>query len=242
MKKEFSDLNLSRCTNEEAATLYENTCVVVAPIVTEMGEMGGHLAADLIATSGVFAEQAIQSTKSELTDPMNAVRRTCDEVISEIKSTITIGLKSRDAAKKADTQKVDFLFRLYWDLSKKAIEVQQSQTVEMMDKYKADPLLVIAAQSAGVKLLMTELDTNNLNLGVIFLKRNEEIGQRKESATKLRVPATASYMGLCSYLEQLVNFRPTEALLTLFTSMDTLRKRAHSNLAAPTEPGETPAE
>ena len=242
MGKEFTDLNLGRCTNEEVATLFENTCVLVTPLATEMGDLGGSLVTNLVLNSGAFAEQAIQNTKSELTDPMNIQRKTCEEIWSEIKSTVGIGLKSRTASKKADAQKVYFLISPYRTLTRKAIDVQQGQTVEMLQKYHADPLLVIAAQRAGVDLLMTELETNNQGLGIIFMQRNEEIGKRKASATKLRPAATTSYIDLCTYTEQMVNFRPTEALLTLFTSMDTLRKRAHSNLSAPTEPGETPAE
>lgn len=237
-KKEFSALNVARAGNETAASLFQLTCDFAVPVRTKIGDVGNASLTKLVSTTEPFVEQVNQLRKSELTDDVEAGRKVCYDVYAEIKRTVVFEQKSRDGLKKSSAEKLAFFLAPYWDLSKKSIAIQLELTTEMVDKYRANPDLISAAQAIGIDGLITEQEADNNALATIYKTRTKEIGDRKASATKLRPAASESYIQFCSVIEQAVNFMPNEDLLSLFNSMDELRKKAHAQIGKvpPPEP------
>ncbi|WP_291125627.1 DUF6261 family protein [Flavobacterium sp. UBA6031] len=241
-KKELSDLNVARVGNDDAASLFKMSYEIAIPVRTEIGDLANAALTRLQTTTDPFVEQVDKLRKSELTDDVEVDRKVCSNLLAEIKRTVVYELKSRDLTKKTSAEKLNFFISPYWDLSKKAIAAQFELTTEMLNKYQADPAMVSAAQTVGVSTIMTELETDNNTLGTTYKARNKEIGERKASATKLRPPASESYIQFCTAIEQAVNLMPNEALLSLFNSMDALRKKTHALIGKTPPPAAPVAE
>jgi len=240
-KKEFSALNVARVGNEDVASLFKLSCDITIPVRTQIGDMSNAALTKLITTTDPFVEQVNQLRKSELTDDVDAGRKLCNNLYSEIKRTVVFEMKSRDLTKKTPAEKLNFFLTPYWDLSKKPIATQLELTTEMADKYHADVALTTAAQAIGIDGVMTELETANNALGTTYKARNKEIGDRKDSATKLRPAANESYLQFCTVIEQAINFTPNDTLISLFNSLDTLRVKAHALIDKVTPPATTAA-
>ena len=224
-KKEFFTVHLSHLSHEDAASLFVQTGEHAIPVRSYIGEIANAALTNLLTNSASFSAQANRQRKSKYTEDVKANREVSTNLFGEINRTVTFESKSRNIDRKKAAQNFDFYFAPYSDIAKGPIGTQMEQTQEMMVKYKADPTLISAAQMIGVENLMNELEMDNNALINVYKTRTTDSGNREASSTDLRPAATESYVDFCTSIEQAVNHMPNDQLLSLFNSMDELRKK-----------------
>jgi hypothetical protein len=230
-KNEFSTVHLNHLSNEDLASLIVQTCDHAIPVKSYIGDMAKIVLEDLIPKASTFSAQVKGQKKSQYTVLVNANRDVSKDLFSEINRTIDFESKSRDDKKKLAAQNFDFFFAPYADLARRAIGTQMEQTQKMLEKYKAAPELIAAAKTIGVDTLLTELEADNKVLVNIYQTRTTDLGNRETSSTELRPEVTAGYIQLTEIIEQTANLMPNDTLLTLFGTLDELRKK-HNALAS----------
>jgi len=236
-KKEFSTVHLNHLSNEDAAALFVQTCEHAIPVKDYLDDVTNKALANLQSSSADFSAQANRPQKSKLTDEVAIDRKVSSDILSEIKRVIVFESKSRDAGKKKSAQDFNFFFEPYSKIGKAPIGTQIEQTQEMILKYKADPLLLSAAQIINIDVLMTELETDNTKLSVVYKIRTTDTGNRKTSSTDLRPATTENYVMFCNIVEQAVNLMPNDALLSLFNTLNELRKKYNALISKPKDKG-----
>lgn len=236
-KKEFSTVHLSHLSNEDAASLFVQTCEHSIPVRAQLGELGSIALDSLIPKANAFSAQAISAHKSQYTEQVKDSRKTTIDVFAEIKRIIVFESKSRDAVRKQAG--IDLLFFLspYWDITRAPVGTQMEQTQELIVKYRADSNLNRVAQLIGVEPLMNELETDNNALAAVYNTRTVETGNRETSSTDLRPGATESYVQFCTIIEHAVNLMPNDVLLSLFNTLDELRKKHNALIQKPKDKG-----
>ena len=172
---------------------------------------------------------------------MNLERKVCADGYAEIKKTVVYESSSRIEPRKKAANDLEFFLKPNWDIAKGPIGDQIDQTVKIVSLYRANPLLVTAAQTIGVDIFMNELEANNAALSATFKARELEEGKQAPSGSNLRPAATDSYNRFCNIIEQAANFTPNPAILDLFIKMDMLRKRYHALQSPGKDKGDTPS-
>jgi len=210
------------------------------PVKDEIGEMGSAALTEMEQTGRAFRAQTNRSKKSQLTDQVNLERKVCADGYAEIKKTVVYESSSRVGIRKKAANDLEFFLKPNWDIAKGPIGDQIDQTVKIVSLYRANPLLVTAAQTIGVDIFMDELEANNAALSTTFKARELEEGKQAPSGSDLRPAATDSYNRFCSIIEQAANFTPNQAILDLFIKMDMLRKRYHGLQSPGKDKGDTP--
>lgn len=236
-KKKFSTVHLSHLSNEDAASLFIQTCEHSTPVKAQLGELGGIALDDLIHKASAFSAQAINAHKSQYTDHVKGNRKTSINLFSEIKRIIVFESKSRNAEKKQAGIDLLFFLNPYWEITKGSIGAQMDQTQKLLIKYKADPKLKTAAQAIDIDTLMTELETDNNLLVEVYKTRTVETGNRETSSTDLRPDTTESYNQYSAIIEHLVNLTPNDTLILLFNTLDELRKKHNALIQKPKDKG-----
>ena len=237
MKKQLFTVHLNHLSNDEAASLFVQTGEYAIPVKSYLGEMATAALNDFVPKATAFSAQVSRQRKSKFTVNVQADRNVSTNLFAEIKRTIVFESKSRDTAHKQATGNFGFFFEPYSDYSTGPIGPQMEQTQEMMLKYKADTALKSDAQLIGVDTLMTELETDNNSLMAVYQTRTKETGNRETSSTDLRPGTTESYVQLCTVIEQGVNLTPNEQMLSLFNSMNELRKKHNALISKPKDNG-----
>lgn len=224
-KNEFFTVHLSHLSNEDAASLFVQTGEHAIPVRGYLGEIANAALTNLQTNSAAFSVQANRPKKSKFTEEVKDDRKVSADLFAEINRTITFESKSRDKSRQKAALDFDFFFEPYSDIAKGPIGTQMKQTQEMIVKYKADPTLIIAAQVISVDNLMNELEMDNNALMDVYKTRTTDSGNRESSSTDLRPAATESYVQFCTIIEQIVNLMPNDQLISLFNSMNELRKK-----------------
>lgn len=240
MKKELFTVHLNHLSNPDTASLFVQTGEHAIPVKSYLGEMANAALNDLLPKAAAFSAQANSQKKSKYTEQVMEDRKISTDLIAEIKRTYVYESKSRDTGKKQAAQNFNFFFEPYSDITTGSMGSQMEQTQEMIVKYKADPMLISAAQIIGIDTLMTELETDNNSLIAVYQTRTTETGNRETSSSDLRPAATESYVQFCAIIEQAANLTPNDSLLTLFNSMDELRKKHNALISKPKDNGTTP--
>jgi hypothetical protein len=232
-KKEFSTVHLNHLSNENAASLFVQTCEHAIPVADIIGEMGSKALTNLQSSSASFSAQANRPQKSKYTEQVVADRKVSSGILAEIKRKVAFELKSRDERRKQAAKDFEFFFEPYSDIARAAIGTQIEQTQEMIIKYHSKQDIINAALTIGVDTLMTELETDNMSLSAIYKTRTIDMGNHEISSTDLRPAATDSYIQFSTIIEQAVNLMPNDALFSLFNTMDELRKKHNALISKP---------
>lgn len=172
---------------------------------------------------------------------MNAERKTCSDVLAEIKKITVFESTSRDASKKTAAADFRLLLNPYWDMGKGPLGDQIDLTIEIGLKYDKDATLKSAAQTIAVDTLMTELLAGNTTLYATFKARELDNGKQEPSSSNLRPAVTNSFIKFSNIIEQSANYTPNPAVLNLFIKMDELRKRYHALIPPKKDKGTTPS-
>jgi len=228
-KNEFSTVRLSHLSNEDAASLFVQTCEYAIPSKDFLSEIANVALTNLQTSAAVFSAQANQRQKSVYTEQVQSSRGTSKNLFAEINRTIQYEAKSRDQGKKQAAQNFDFWFVPYADLPRRTIGAQMEQTQEMLAKYKVTPLLKSAAEIIGIDNLLVELEVENKALMEAYKSRTDDHGNRKTSSSDLRPAANESYVQFCNIIEQSANLTPNRGIQKLFNNMEDLRIK-HSML------------
>lgn len=224
----FSQLNVSRLQNDEAATLFKLSFEIAEPVSGAIGNIG--LAAYTAGNEKVlpFYAQISQIQKSELTELITSDKVECNNIWAEIKRIIKFEETSRDNHKKIAANKLGFELKPYWDLHKKAISIQFEKTSEMLSKVANSSELQAAAAEINIDTIFTELETQNTTLTKHYKDRLLEVSSREESSTKLRPEAQEGYKLFCAVIELTSHFTPNQEIKNLFNQMEELRKKYHA--------------
>jgi len=236
-KKEFETVHLNHLSNEDAASLFDQTCEHATPLVGILGEIGSRAFANLQTSSASFSLQVHRPQKSKYTEQVVDNRKVSSGILAEIKRTVAFELKSRDERRKQAAKDFDFFFDPYSDIARAAIGSQIDQTQKMITKYRGNQDLINAALTIGVDTLMTELETDTMSLSTIYKTRTVDTSNHETSATDLRPATTESYIQFCAIVEQAVNLMPNDALLSLFNTLNELRKKHNALISKPKDKG-----
>lgn len=227
----FKSLHVAHLSHDDAATLFQFTYEIAIPVREHMGTTANAILDKLIADTVACSAQVNRQRKSALSDTVKELRKTCNNLLSEIKRTIKFNAQSRNQKLSEAGSELKFFFKSNWDLNKKPLGTQMEETTFMLKEYQANDALRAAALTIGVDALLTELQTANTKLETIYLTRIEEVGSRPPSGTNLRPPANESYMQFCTAIEQAARYTPNDELTKLFHEMAVLRNEAHRGLA-----------
>jgi len=236
-KKELETVHLNHLSNEDAASLFVQTCEHATPVAGILGEIGSRALTNLQTSSASFSIQVRRPQKSKYTEQVVAERKVSSGILAEIKRTVTFELKSRDERRKQAAKDFDFFFEPYSDIARAAIGSQIDQTQKMIAKYHGSQDLINAALTIGVDMLMTELETDTMSLSTIYKTRTVDTGNHETSGTDLRPDATESYIQFCTIVEQAVNLMPNDALLSLFNTLNELRRKHNALISKPKDKG-----
>jgi hypothetical protein len=227
----FKSLHISHLSHDDAVSLFRSTYELAIPVRAHIGSTADAILTRLITDTDACFGQVNRQRKSELSVTVRELRKTCNNLLSEIKRTIVFNVASRNDMLSKPGEELKFFFKPYWNMQKDAMPAQIEMTSLMLKKYPVDESLIAAARIIGVDTLMTELKTANTKLETIYLERNEEVGSRPPSGTNLRPPANESFMQFCTAIEQAARYTPNEELLNLFNQMLVLRSDAHRLVA-----------
>lgn len=224
-KRIFSVVAISHLSNDNANSLFKSTGDIIIPVRTQLGDMINAVLDVFLPNAQKFGEQVNAQQKSQLTEQVTAIDKKNDKLLAEIKRTVVYISKSRDVNQSKAAHNVDFFFSPFWNAAKKPIKTQADDLSDMFVKFHADPALVNDASLVGIMQFLNELEASNNELKSVYLDRNEETGARGTSSSDLRPAVSDSYAQLCSAVEQAVNFTPNDTNVTLFNSMDALRRK-----------------
>ena len=239
-KTKLSSVYLAHLSIEDAAALINLTTDDALLVKNEIGELASAALAEMEQTGRAFRAQTNRSKKSQLTDLVNQERKACVNVYAKIKKTVVFESDSHVELRKKAAKDLQFFLKPNWNITKAPIGDQIDQTTKLISLYSTNPLLVTAAQTIGVDILMDEFEVNNNNLTAAFKARELEDGKQAPSGSSLRPAATDSYNCFCSIIEHAANFIPNAAILDLFIKIDMLRKRYHALQSSGKDKGDTP--
>jgi len=227
----FKSLHVVHLSHDNASALFQTTYEMAIPMRAYIGTTANAILEKLIADTDVYSVQVNRQRKSALSETVKDLRKTCNNLLAEIKRTIKFNAESSNKKLSEPGLELKFFFKPNWNLHKKPLITQMEKTAAMLEKYQANELLIAAARTIDVDTLMTELQTTNTKLETIYLTRNHEVGSRPPSGTNLRPPANESYIQFCTAIEQAARYTPNDELLKLFNQMVVIRTEAHRLLA-----------
>ncbi len=240
-KQKFSSVYLARLSIEDLAALINLTIDDALPVKNEIGEIAKAALAEMEQTGREFRAQTNRSKKSQLTDQVNQERKGCVDIFAEIKKTVVYESDSRVEIRKKAAKDLQFFLKPNWNITKAPIGDQIDQSTKLLSLYRNNPLLVTAAKTISVDILMDEFEVNNDNMTTVFKARELEDGKQAPSGSNLRPAATDYYSRFCNIIEQAANFTPNAAILDLFIKIDMLRKRYHALQSGGKDKGDTPS-
>lgn len=225
----FSTLYVIRLSVENLFGLVKSTLDLATAVKADLGDLANAALTQLTADYKKYQQVVKKQRKSKLTEQLLVAEKDRNDRFAEIKRTVTLHLKGRDAQKKAAAKTLNFFFTPYWDVAIKPLNTETGLLSEMFGKYNADTNVQDAALNNGINILLTELETANSDYDVLYKKRLAEgADQPDESASEQKREVCNSYTQFCNIIEQEVNFTPKESVLTLFKNMDELRKTYHA--------------
>lgn len=232
-KKEvaFKSLHVAHLSHHDAVALFQSTYEIAIPARACIGSTADAILNKLIVDTDACSAQVNRLRKSALSDTVKDLRKTCNNLFSEIKRTIKFSAQSSNEKLSNPGKDLKFFFKSNWNLHKNTLGTQMEKTIFLLKDYEANDSLIAAARTIGIDALLTELQAVNSKLQTIYLSRNQEVGSRPPSGTNLRPPANESYMQFCIAIEQAARYTPNAELLKLFNRMLVLRREAHRSLA-----------
>jgi hypothetical protein len=230
-------------SHADAASLFVQTGEHAIPVRSYLGEIANATLTNLLTNSASFSAQANRPRKSKFTEEVKDDREVSADLFAEMNRIVTFESKSRDKSRQKAALDFDFFFEPYSNIAKGPIGTQMKQTQEMTVKYKADPAMQAAAQMIGIDILMNELEMDNNALINVYKTRTTDSGNREASSTDLRPAATESYVDFCTSIEQTVNLMPNDQLISLFNTLNELRKKHNALIPKNKDKGkDTPTE
>jgi len=225
----FSTLYIFRLSVDNLFGLVKSTINLAVAIKSNMAELTNAALNQLIADNEKYQQVVKKPRKSELTEKLLLADKDRNDRFGEIKRTVSLHLKGRNAEKKAVAQSLEYFFKPYWDVATKPLNTETSLLAEMFGKYDASADLQKAAINNGIDIMLAELEGVNLAYDVMYKQRMGEGAELpEESASEQKSTVCNSYTEFCNAIEQAANFTPNESILTLFKKMDELRKKYHA--------------
>ncbi len=231
-KKALSTLHMNHLTINDSFSLFKTTIDLARSVQSELSPMLMATLNKLSTDNDSFGEQINKNSKNVLTDKLNAMDVERDGYLNDIKRTVSFYMKGRDLAKKNASDSLYLFLTPYWNAATLALNSETGVVFDLIAKYKANVDVNTAAQILGLTEDFSLLEEINTALDSTYKTRNEENGGRGNSGSSLKPIATASYTHFCTALEQAASFTPTPSLLTLFHSLDELRKKYRSLVKA----------
>ena len=230
MKKlEFSTLYIFRLSVDNLFGLVKSTIDLAVAVKMNFSELTNAALNLLIWNNEKYQQVIKKPRKSNLTEKLLLADKDRNDRFSEIKRTVTLHLKGRNAEKKTFAQSLEHFFKPYWDVANKPLNTETSLFSEMFGKYHASADLQNAAINNGVDMLLLELEEVNHTYDLMYKQRmGEGTELPDESASAQKSTVCDSYTEFCNAIEQAANFTPNETILTLFKKMDELRKKYHA--------------
>ncbi len=224
----FSTLYIFRLSVDNLFGLVRSTIDLAVAVKTELGDLAIATLNQLIADNKKYQQVVRKPRKSELTEKLLLADEDRNDRFAEIKRTVTLHLKGRDAKKKTVAQSLEYFFKPYWDVATKPLNTETTLFNEMFEKYHASTDLQEAAVIDGIDTMLTELEVANEAYDVMYKQRMGEGAELPdESASEQKSTVCNSYSEFCNAIEQAANFTPNESILTLFKKMDEHRKKYH---------------
>jgi len=225
----FSTLYIFRLSVDNLFGLVKSTINLAVAIKSDMAELTNAALNQLIADNEKYQQVVKKPRKSGLTEKLLLADKDRNDRFGEIKRTVSLHLKGRNAEKKAVAQSLEYFFKPYWDVATKPLNTETSLLAEMFGKYDASADLQKAAINNGIDIMLAELEGVNLAYDVMYKQRMGEGAELpEESASEQKSTVCNSYTEFCNAIEQAANFTPNESILTLFKKMDELRKKYHA--------------
>ena len=230
MKKlEFSTLYIFRLSVDNLFGLVKSTIDLALAVKMNFSELTNAALNLLIWNNEKYQQVIKKPRKSNLTEKLLLADKDRNDRFSEIKRTVTLHLKGRNAEKKTFAQSLEYFFKPYWDVANKPLNTETSLLTEMFGEYHASADLQNAAVNNGVDVMLTELEEVNHTYDLMYKQRiGEGTELPDESASAQKSTVCDSYTEFCNAIEQAANFTPNESILTLFKKMDELRKKYHA--------------
>jgi len=220
----FSTLHVTRLTDKNLFGLVKSTIGLAIPAKVNLGDLSKATLNQLIIDFEKYEQVLKRQQKSELSDRLSLADKDRNERFTEIKRSINLHLKGRDAIKKAVAQSLECFFKPFWKVETKPMNTETALLSSLFVKYHANIELQKAAIKIGIDILLTELEGANIAYDIMYQQRlGENAELADESAKEQRNKVIDAYTEFCNSIEQVSNFTPNESILVLFNGMDELR-------------------
>jgi len=225
-KKTFSTLHTRMLGIDKLFGLIDSTANMGTSAQSLMDSLGTAVLARLVACRDELATAIKKVANSILTGQVNVADKDRDSRMTEVKNTINLHMKGRDASKKNAAESLKNFLSGYWHVESEPLDVETTLIADFMSKYNASETYKTQAALIGIDGYLTELEASNNNLNALYQKRNSEVAANVgDSASGLKPDLVWVYDQFCNIVEMSANFTPSDTFTTLFNEMETLRKK-----------------
>lgn len=220
-------LYVFRLSIDNVLGLVKSTINQALAVKKDLGDLSAATLNQLIADNLLFEPMVKNPRKSEFTEKVNQASNDRKERFLEIKRTVKLHLKGRDAAKKAAAKTVDFFFSTYWGMINEPMNTVTGVISGMFEKYNTDVVVKAAAATLAVDTMIAEFETSNKAFDVIYNQRLANDAAHELSASEQKKAVCNTFTEFCNALEQAANYTPNESVITLFNNINELRRKYH---------------
>ena len=220
-------LYVFRLSIDNVLGLVKSTINQALAVKEDLGDLSTATLNQLIADNLLFEPMVKNPRKSEFTEKVSKANNDRKERFLEIKRTVKLHLKGRDATKKAAAKTVDFFFSTYWGMIKEPMNTVTGVISGMFEKYNADVVIKAAAATLALNTMIAEFETSNKAFDVIYSQRLANDAAHELSASEQKKAVCNTFTEFCNALEQAANFTPNESVLKLFNNINELRRKYH---------------
>src|SRR5665647_334322 len=214
----FAPLYVLRLSIDNVLGLIKTTISMAVAVKTELGDLGYAALSQLIADNEKFEPSVKNPRKNEFTDLVILTNDERKERFAEIKRTVKLHLKSRDAQKQTAAQTLDFFFSTYWGMINDPMNSVTGIVNGMLEKYKSDTEAQAAGVIIDIDIALSEFEVCNKDFDIRYNQRLANDAAHELSASDQKATVCTSYSQFCHVIEESANFTPKASIITLFKS------------------------
>ena len=182
--------------------------------------------ADLEVKNAEMGSQLNKGTASGETPKIDAADKDRDGWTTEIKRQTETARKSRDATLSEAGAQMKLFLTPYWDLASRPLNTQSKDTVQLIEKYKANTDIQANATTIGIATMFTKLEeANNLVITLYQNRSDVQASNAGPSASSVKGPVAQTFNHLCSLILIAEAYTPSDELTSLYYKIENERKK-----------------
>ena len=222
----FIPLSASRLKLGNLAGLVTESLQEIQPLLSKVGPVCSGVYTKLSGDVATMKAEMDRAHENPLTKQIEAVNRSCDLLLKEIKRMTKAGAKSTVPIKAHAGGVLLNLLEGFWRLEKEPVMTQITMTKEMLVRYNAQSTASQAATTLGIADLFETLETDNTEMDNLYHERLESDAQHPPAASGMRTTVVDGYADISSAILQVISLNSEDVqLVALFHKLDSIRKK-----------------